>query len=39
MDADGFFYFSVRSKRVIKSSGFNVFPAQVCFANRKSVAK
>jgi long-chain acyl-CoA synthetase len=29
MDADGFFYFSVRSKRMIKSSGFNVYPAQV----------
>lgn len=29
MDADGFFYFSVRMKRMIKSSGFNVYPAQV----------
>ena len=29
MDADGFFYFTVRSKRLIKSSGFNVYPAQV----------
>jgi long-chain acyl-CoA synthetase len=29
MDADGFFYFSVRLKRMIKSSGFNVYPAQV----------
>ncbi|MGD0335424.1 MAG: AMP-binding protein [Xanthobacteraceae bacterium] len=29
MDADGFFYFSDRLKRMIKSSGFNVFPAQV----------
>jgi long-chain acyl-CoA synthetase len=29
MDADGFFYFSVRFKRMIKSSGFNVYPAQV----------
>ncbi len=28
-DADGFFYFAVRAKRMIKSSGFNVFPAQV----------
>jgi len=28
-DADGFFYFSVRLKRMIKSSGFNVYPAQV----------
>jgi acyl-CoA synthetase (AMP-forming)/AMP-acid ligase II/thiamine pyrophosphate-dependent acetolactate synthase large subunit-like protein len=29
MDADGFFYFKERMKRLIKSSGFNVFPAQV----------
>ena len=29
MDADGFFYFSERLKRMIKSSGFNVFPAEV----------
>lgn len=29
MDADGFTYFSVRLKRMIKSSGFNVYPAQV----------
>lgn len=29
MDADGFFYFTARLKRMIKSSGFNVFPAQV----------
>ena len=29
MDADGFFYFTVRHKRMIKSSGFNVYPAQV----------
>jgi len=29
MDTDGFFYFSVRLKRMIKSSGFNVYPAQV----------
>jgi long-chain acyl-CoA synthetase len=28
-DADGFFYFSLRLKRMIKSSGFNVYPAQV----------
>ena len=28
-DADGFFYFAVRAKRMIKSSGFNVYPAQV----------
>ena len=29
MDEDGFFYFTDRLKRMIKSSGFNVFPAQV----------
>jgi long-chain acyl-CoA synthetase len=29
MDGDGFFYFKERFKRVIKSSGFNVFPSQV----------
>ena len=29
MDEDGFFYFAARLKRMIKSSGFNVFPAQV----------
>lgn len=29
MDADGFFYFTTRLKRMIKSSGFNVYPAQV----------
>jgi long-chain acyl-CoA synthetase len=28
-DADGFFYFSTRLKRMIKTSGFNVYPAQV----------
>ena len=28
-DGDGFFYFTVRAKRMIKSSGFNVYPAQV----------
>ena len=28
-DEDGFFYFTVRAKRMIKSSGFNVYPAQV----------
>jgi len=28
-DADGFFYFQGRLKRMIKSSGFNVFPNQV----------
>ncbi|MGA9763278.1 MAG: AMP-binding protein, partial [Rhodomicrobium sp.] len=29
MEADGFFYFTDRLKRMIKSSGFNVFPAEV----------
>jgi long-chain acyl-CoA synthetase len=29
MDADGFFYFTCRLKRMIKSSGFNVYPTQV----------
>ncbi|HEY6807388.1 MAG TPA: AMP-binding protein [Gemmatimonadales bacterium] len=28
-DRDGFFYFTVRRKRMIKSSGFNVYPGQV----------
>ena len=28
-DKDGFFYFTSRLKRMIKSSGFNVFPTQV----------
>jgi len=28
-DADGFFYFRGRLKRMIKSSGFNVYPAEV----------
>lgn len=28
-DDDGFFYFSLRLKRMIKSSGMNVYPAQV----------
>jgi long-chain acyl-CoA synthetase len=28
-DEDGFFYFTVRAKRMIKSSAFNVYPAQV----------
>lgn len=28
-DADGFFHFVVRAKRMIKSSGMNVYPAQV----------
>jgi long-chain acyl-CoA synthetase len=38
MDADGFFYFSVRLKRMIKSSGFNVYPAQVEAAIRQHPA-
>ncbi len=29
MDIDGFFYFKLRLKRMIKSSGMNVYPAQV----------
>ncbi len=29
MDGDGFFYFKLREKRMIKSSGMNVYPAQV----------
>ena len=29
VDADGFFYFTLRAKRMIKSSGFNVYPTQV----------
>ena len=29
MDEDGFFFFKIRLKRMIKSSGFNVYPAQV----------
>jgi long-chain acyl-CoA synthetase len=29
MDADGFFYFKQRAKRVIKSSGVSVYPSQV----------
>ena len=29
MDADGYFYFKLRLKRMIKSSGMNVYPAQV----------
>ncbi len=29
MDADGYFYFTARLKALIKSSGFNVYPAQV----------
>ncbi len=29
MDENGFFYFKLRQKRMIKSSGMNVYPAQV----------
>ncbi len=29
MDPDGFFFFKLRHKRMIKSSGMNVYPAQV----------
>jgi long-chain acyl-CoA synthetase len=29
MDEEGFFYFKLRQKRMIKSSGMNVYPAQV----------
>jgi long-chain acyl-CoA synthetase len=29
MDRDGYFYFKLRLKRMIKSSGMNVYPAQV----------
>jgi len=29
MDPDGFFYFKLRRKRMIKSSGMNVYPTQV----------
>jgi long-chain acyl-CoA synthetase len=29
MDADGFFFFKLREKRMIKSSGMNVYPAEV----------
>jgi len=29
MDADGYFYFKLRLKRMIKSSGMNVYPVQV----------
>jgi long-chain acyl-CoA synthetase len=29
MDADGFFYFRLRAKRMLKVSGINVYPAHV----------
>jgi long-chain acyl-CoA synthetase len=29
MDADGFFYFKLRMKRIIKSSGISVYPTQI----------
>jgi long-chain acyl-CoA synthetase len=38
MDADGFFYFKLRLKRMIKSSGMNVYPAQVEEVIRKHAA-
>ena len=38
MDTDGFFYFSLRLKRMIKSSGFNVYPAQVEATLRHHIA-
>ncbi len=38
MDGNGFFYFADRLKRMIKSSGFNVFPAQVEAALHKHPA-
>ena len=38
MDADGVFYFSDRLKRLIKSQGFNVLPAQVEAAPQKHPA-
>lgn len=38
MDEDGFFYFKLRLKRMIKSSGFNVYPTQVEDVLRKHPA-
>lgn len=38
MDADGYFHFTVRLKRMIKSSGFNVYPAHVEAELRKHAA-
>jgi long-chain acyl-CoA synthetase len=38
MDEDGFFYFKLRLKRMIKSSGFNVYPSQVEDVLRKHPA-
>ncbi len=35
MDADGYFYFKLRLKRMIKSSGMNVYPVQVEDALRR----
>ena len=39
MDSDGFFYFKLRQKRMIKSSGMNVYPVQVeeCLYRHPSV--
>ncbi len=38
MDGDGYFHFTVRLKRMIKSSGFNVYPAHVEAELRKHAA-
>jgi long-chain acyl-CoA synthetase len=38
MDEDGFFYFRLRHKRMIKSSGMNVYPSQVEEVLRKHPA-
>jgi long-chain acyl-CoA synthetase len=41
MDKDGFFYFKLRLKRMIKSSGMNVYPSQVeeCLYQHPAVDK
>lgn len=41
MDGDGFFYFKLRQKRMIKSSGMNVYPVQVeeCLYRHPAVAE
>ena len=41
MDRDGFFYFKLRLKRMIKSSGMNVYPSQVeeCLYQHPAVDK
>ena len=40
MDADGYFYYKLRLKRMIKSSGMNVYPVQVeaCLDKHPDVA-